>query len=115
MDAAVRPYGWIRGFTGANGPRGATYTTVWSVSHAVDGGGFGGRFGGDAWLCARAAPPGAPVRHRCRLGRARLAVDFRDERRHRVRRARSAGDRTGERFGQRRPVRWLARRPRQHV
>src|SRR5882757_6266452 len=40
MDAGVRPYGWIRGFTGANGPRGATYTTVWSGSHRVDDGGL---------------------------------------------------------------------------
>src|SRR5205807_3011992 len=61
--------------------------TVWSVSHAVDGGGFGGRFGGDARLCARAAPPRAPARHRCRPGRPRLAAELRPECRHRVRRA----------------------------
>lgn len=35
MDANVRPYGWIRGFTGANGPRGATYTTGMVGSHTV--------------------------------------------------------------------------------
>jgi hypothetical protein len=46
MAATVRPYGWIRGFTGANGPRGATCTTVWSGSHMVDDGGLVADSGG---------------------------------------------------------------------